>query len=71
MSKEQIIKRLKNKAFWVTLSSAIVLLAQQLGLKIFPDNIVDIINTVLVILTIMGVIVDPTTPGISDSKSEQ
>ena len=64
--KEQIIKRLRNKAFWVTLASAIVLLAQQLGLNIFPSNIADIINSVLAILTIAGVIIDPSTPGITD-----
>ena len=64
--KEQIIKRLRNKAFWVTLASAIVLLAQQLGLKIFPSNIADIVNSVLAILTIAGVIIDPSTPGITD-----
>ena len=66
--KEQIIKRLKNKAFWVTLASAIVLLTQQLGIKVFPDNISDIVNTVLLILTITGVVIDPTTPGLKDGE---
>lgn len=66
--KEQIIKRLRNKAFWVALASGVVLLAQQLGLNIFPTNIADIINSVLAILTIMGVIVDPSTPGITDGE---
>lgn len=66
--KQQILKRLRNKAFAVALASAIVLLAQQLGLKIFPDNIGDIVNTILAILTIMGVIVDPTTPGVTDKE---
>ena len=68
--KEQIIKRLRNKAFWVTLASAIVLLAQQLGLNIFPSNIADIINSVLAILTIAGVISNPTTEnsGFLDDK---
>ena len=68
--KEQIIKRLRNKAFWVTLASAIVLLAQQLGLNIFPSNIADIINSVLAILTIAGVIIDPSTPGITDKEEK-
>ena len=68
--KEQIIKRLRNKAFWVTLASAIVLLAQQLGLNIFPSNIADIVNSVLAILTIAGVISNPTTEnsGFLDDK---
>ena len=53
--------RLKNKTFWVSLTAAIVLLAQQLGLDIFPENISDIVNTILLIATILGVIVDPST----------
>lgn len=58
--------RMKNKAFWVALISALVLLAQQLGLDIFPPNIMDITNTVLLICTILGVFVDPSTEGILD-----
>ena len=58
--------RMKNKAFWVALVSALVLLAQQLGLNIFPPNIMDITNTVLLICTILGVFVDPSTEGILD-----
>ena len=64
--KEQIIKRLRNKAFLVALASAIILLIQQLGLDILPSNISDIINSVLAILTIMGVVIDPTTNGLTD-----
>lgn len=46
--------------------SAIVVLTQQLGLDIFPDNIMEIVNTVLMILVILGVVVNPTTEGITD-----
>lgn len=60
--------RLRNRTFWVALSSAIVLLCQQLGLDIFPPNIPEIVNTILVIFTILGVIVDPTTPSFQDKK---
>ncbi len=60
--------RIRNKTFWVALTSAIVLLTQQLGFNIFPDNIGDIINTLLLIFTILGVIVDPTTPSILDKE---
>lgn len=58
--------RFKNKTFWVALASAIVLLTQQLGLEIFPENIMDIVNTVLMIFVILGVVVNPTTDGITD-----
>lgn len=62
--------RLRNKTFWVALISAIVLLTQQLGLNIFPENIGEITNTLLLIFTILGVIVDPTTSGISDNQAK-
>ncbi|MDY3959647.1 phage holin [Romboutsia timonensis] len=60
--------RLRNKYFWVSLASAVVLLTQQLGLNIFPNNIGEIVNTVLVIFTILGVIIDPSSDGLLDSK---
>jgi len=58
--------RFRNKTFWVALMSAIVVLTQQLGLDIFPDNIMEIANTVLMIFVILGVVVNPTTDGITD-----
>ena len=63
--------RLKNKTFWVSLTAAIVLLSQQLGVNIFPKNIADIVNTILLIATILGVIVDPSTDVIKDGQKEQ
>lgn len=59
--------RFRNKTFWVALMSAIVLLTQQLGLDIFPDNIMEIANTVLMIFVILGVIADPSTQGFLDN----
>lgn len=62
--------RLENKAFWVSLISAIILLLQQVGLttlaNYIPANYADIINTIFVIATILGIAVDTSTPGISD-----
>lgn len=59
--------RFRNKAFWVSFSSAILLLIQQLGFKhVLPDNIADIVNTILTILTMLGILVDTSTPGIED-----
>lgn len=60
--------RLTHKTFWISIASAIILLSQQLGLEIFPSNAMEIVNTILLIFTIMGVVVDPTTSGISDSQ---
>lgn len=61
--------RLKNKTFWVAMISAVVLLLQQLGLNIIPSNYADIVNTVLSILTMLGIVVDTSTPGLSDKTS--
>ena len=63
--------RIRNKTFWLALSSAIILLTQQLGLDVFPSNITEIINTILLIATILGIVVDPTTEGISDKIKEE
>ena len=59
--------RLQHKSFWVALVGLIVLLSQQLGVKIFPDNVADITNTILAIGVLVGVITDPTTAGLGDS----
>ena len=58
--------RFQNKTTLLAIASTVILLAQQLGLKL-PDNIADIVNTFLTLLVLLGVISDPTTEGISDS----
>lgn len=61
-------ERFRNKAFWVSLVSLFVLLSQQLGINIFPDNVAEIANTILSILVLLGIIIDPTTSGVADGK---
>nr|DAG73985.1 MAG TPA: holin [Caudoviricetes sp.] len=58
--------RFKNKATLLAIAGTLILLAQQLGLKL-PDNIEDVVNTVLTLLVLLGVVNDPTTAGVSDS----
>ena len=58
--------RFQNKATLLAIASTVILLAQQLGLKL-PDNIAYIVNMFLTLLFLLGVINDPTTEGISDS----
>ena len=58
--------RFQNKATLLAIASTVILLVQQLGLKL-PDNIADVVNTFLTLLVLLGVINDPTTEGISDS----
>lgn len=67
--------RLKNKLFWTTMIPAVILLVTQVC-KLFGLNLdlsgissllLDIVSTVFIILTILGIVNDPTTNGISDS----
>ena len=68
--------RIKNKAFWVTIIPAILLLAQQIcamfGVELniagVSNQLVSIVGTVFGILALIGVVNDPTTSGMSDSK---
>lgn len=62
--------RFTNKTFLVAMASSIVLLTQQLGLNIFPDNWSEILNTILTIFILFGIVIDPSTAGISDSKEK-
>ena len=60
--------RLRNKTFWLTLVPLLVLLTQQLGLNWVPKNCESIFGTIMAILTVVGIINDPTTSGIKDSS---
>lgn len=68
--------RIKNKAFWVTIIPAVLLLAQQIcamfGVELniagVSNQLVSIVGTVFGILALIGVVNDPTTSGMSDSK---
>ena len=76
MKKINWIVRIKNKAFWVALIPAILLLIQAIaavfGLTIdlgdLGDKLLTVINALFAILAILGVVVDPTTPGTGDSE---
>jgi phi LC3 family holin len=67
--------RIKNKTFWLSLIPTVLVLIQ-LVMKTFGveldfgevgNNLIAIVNTVFVLLGILGVVVDPTTAGIPDS----
>ena len=67
--------RLKNKLFWVAIIPAVLLLVQlvaglfgfALELGEIGDKLIEIVNAVFVVLTLLGVIADPTTQGMTDS----
>ena len=68
--------RLKNKNFWLAIIPAVVLLAQamaavfgiSLELGSIGDKLVSVVNAVFGVLVILGVVNDPTTEGLGDSK---
>lgn len=67
--------RLKNKAFWLSLIPAILLLIQVVaapfGLTLdfgeLGNQLLAIVNAIFAILAILGIVTDPTTAGVGDS----
>ena len=63
--KLDIKARLRNKYFWVSMLSLVVLLLDQLGIKL-PVNINEIGGTILSMAVLLGIIVDNGSVGFSD-----
>ena len=70
------IVRLKNKSFWLSFIPAVLLLIQAVAavfgstLDFGPlgDQLLEVVNVVFIILSLLGVVTDPTTKGVSDSQ---
>ena len=68
--------RIKSKAFWLALIPAALLLVQtvaavfgfELDFGVLQGQLLDVVNAVFLVLTILGIVVDPTTAGWSDSS---
>lgn len=68
--------RIKNKAFWLSLIPALLLLIQavayvfgfSLDLSEMGDKLLAVVNALFAVLAILGVVTDPTTAGLSDSN---
>lgn len=67
--------RIKNKTFWLSLIPAVLLLIQvvaavfgyTLDLGDLGNKLLEVVNAVFALLTILGIVTDPTTAGINDS----
>ncbi|SCH61095.1 Small integral membrane protein [uncultured Ruminococcus sp.] len=67
--------RLKNKTFWLSLIPAVLLLVQvvaavfgyTLDLGELGNKLLAVVNALFAVLSILGVVTDPTTKGVSDS----
>ena len=67
--------RIKNKVFWMAIIPAVLLLAQTV-LELFgvhfdftdiQQKLLNIVEAVFVVLTILGIVTDMTTNGVGDS----
>ena len=63
--KLDIKARLRNKYFWISMLSLVVLLLDQLGIKL-PIDINEIGGTILSIAVLLGIVVDNGSEGFSD-----
>lgn len=68
--------RVKNKTFWVSLIPALLLLIQviasvfgyTLDLGELGNKLLAVVEALFTVLAILGIVVDPTTNGVGDSK---
>ena len=76
MSKINWLVRIKNKTFWIALIPALLLLIQviaaafgyTLDLGELGNQLLAVVNALFAVLSILGIVVDPTTAGATDSK---
>ena len=68
--------RVKNKAFWLALVPALILLVQAVGAPLgyvwdfgtLGNQLAAVVEAVFGVLVLVGVVNDPTTEGIGDSE---
>ena len=68
--------RIANKDFWLTLIPAVLLLIQPVAAPLgfvldfgeLGNQLLAIVNAVFAVMAILGVVQDPTTNGMGDSK---
>jgi phi LC3 family holin len=67
--------RVKNKTFWLAAIPAVLLLIQvvaaafgvEIKIDALGDKLTAVVNALFALLTILGIVTDPTTAGVSDS----
>lgn len=68
--------RLANKTFWLSLIPAVLLLVQvvaavfgfTLELGELGEKLLAVVNALFAVLAILGIVTDPTTEGVGDSR---
>lgn len=67
--------RIRSKIFWLSVIPALLVLAQtvaavfgySLDFEALQGRLLDVVNAVFLLLSILGIVVDPTTAGVRDS----
>ena len=75
MSSINWLVRIKNKNFWLALIPAVLLLVQavaalfgfELDLGTVGEQLQGVVNSLFVVLALIGIVNDPTTKGLKDS----
>lgn len=70
--------RVSSKAFWLALIPAVLLLVQvcaapfgyEWDFALLNQQLTAIVNAAFALLVILGIVVDPTTPGVTDPQRE-
>lgn len=68
--------RIKNKFFWLALIPAVLLLVTsvaavfgyELNFTELGDKLAAVVEAIFAVLAILGIVVDPTTEGVKDSR---
>ncbi|MBQ1947069.1 MAG: phage holin [Clostridia bacterium] len=68
--------RIKNKMFWMSFIPALLLCVQvvasvfgvSLDMGMLTEKLLSVVNAAFSLMVILGVVTDPTTAGLSDSK---
>ena len=65
--------RIANKQFWLSVIPAVLLVIQAVGAVFgnLGNKLLDVVNAIFALLVILGVVVDHTTQGVSDSERAQ
>ncbi len=70
------VVRIRNKNFWITIIPAIIILIRSVAavfgfsfdLGEIGNRLLVVVDAVFMVLAIIGIVTDPTTEGIADSK---
>lgn len=68
--------RIKSKTFWLSLIPILLVLIQQVSSwfgiefakELVENEVMQFVNTLFLLLGILGIVNDPTVPGITDSE---